>query len=110
MLKKQHRQFYPQLGWVEHDAGELLDRVHSAAEAVGDIAALERTRQLDPSVPTRQGLFRVFEEFPLLAISRHSEGSSRTSALPPLADIVGARTLRTQKADIGCLLNPRKQT
>ncbi len=32
------------------------------------------------------------------------------SALPPKADIVGARTLRTQKADIQCPLYPRKQT
>ncbi|MEE8228059.1 MAG: FGGY family carbohydrate kinase [Kiloniellales bacterium] len=55
-----HRQFYPQLGWVEHDAGELLDRVHSAAEPVGDIAALERTRQLDSSFPTRQEGFPEF--------------------------------------------------
>ncbi len=30
-----------------------------------------------------------------------------TSALPPKADIVGASALRTQKADIGCLLNPQ---
>ncbi len=42
-------------------------------------------------------------ECPLLAISRHSEGSSRTSALPPKADIRGARTVAIQKADIGCL-------
>jgi len=32
------------------------------------------------------------------------------SALPPIADIVGARTAGAQKADIGCLLNPRKRT
>ncbi len=56
-----HRQFYPKPGWVEHDAGELLDRVHSAAEPVGDIAALERTRQLDPSFPTRQERFCEFD-------------------------------------------------
>ncbi len=56
-----HRQFYPQLSWVEHDAGELLDRVHSAAEPVGDIAALERTRQLDSSFPTRQERFCEFD-------------------------------------------------
>ncbi len=47
---------------------------------------------------------------PLLAISGHTEGSSRTSALPPKADIVGARTGGTQKADIECLLCPRKRT
>ncbi len=47
---------------------------------------------------------------PLLAISRHPEGWARESALPPKADIRGARTIRTQKADIQCPLNPLKQT
>ncbi len=50
----------------------------------------------------------VYAECLLLAISRHSEGSSRTSALPPRADIGGARTGRTQKADIRCLLSQWK--
>ena len=49
-------------------------------------------------------------ECPLLAISGHPEGEARTSALPPIADIGGARTLRIQKADIGCPLSPRKRT
>ena len=40
---------------------------------------------------------------PLLAISGHPDGDARTSALPPKADIGGARTVAIQKADIGCL-------
>ncbi len=38
------------------------------------------------------GLFGRRRECPLLAISRHSEGSSRTSALPPKADIQNAKS------------------
>jgi len=34
-------------------------------------------------------------ECPLLAISRHAEGSAITSALPPKADIAGVRTIPT---------------
>ncbi len=47
-------------------------------------------------------------ECPLLAKSSHKQGCARESALPPKADIGGARTVRTQKADIGCLLSPPK--
>jgi hypothetical protein len=41
------------------------------------------------------------------AISGHTERCARTSALPPKADIGGAGTGGTQKADIGCPLSPR---
>ncbi len=46
----------------------------------------------------------------LMAISRHPEGSSRTSALPPKADIKIQKIVGTQEADIQCLLCPRKRT
>ncbi len=45
----------------------------------------------------------------ILAIKRHSDGCAGASALPLKADIGNARTGRTQKADIGCLLNPYGQ-
>ncbi len=46
-------------------------------------------------------------ECPLVAISGLFGAVPRRSALPPKADIRGARTVRTQKADIGCPLNPQ---
>jgi glycerol kinase len=36
----EHRQIYPQPGWVEHDAGELLDHLRRLIEQAGDAAAL----------------------------------------------------------------------
>jgi glycerol kinase len=36
----EHRQIFPQPGWVEHDASELLDHVRQLAERAGDAAAL----------------------------------------------------------------------
>jgi hypothetical protein len=46
----------------------------------------------------------------LLAISGLFSVAPGMSALPPIADIESARTHRTQKADIECPLNTRKQT
>jgi glycerol kinase len=40
-----HAQHYPRPGWVEHDAGELLDQVLAAAEALGEVAALGLANQ-----------------------------------------------------------------
>ncbi len=53
----------------------------------------ERTR----SYPCRNGALQC----PLLAISRHPEGSSRTSALPPKADIQTAKS-RHCSLDVRC--------
>ena len=36
----EHRQIYPQPGWVEHDARELLDHLRQLVERGGDAAAL----------------------------------------------------------------------
>ncbi|HEY8017467.1 MAG TPA: FGGY family carbohydrate kinase, partial [Dongiaceae bacterium] len=36
----EHRQIYPQAGWVEHDARELLDHLRRLIERAGDAAAL----------------------------------------------------------------------
>jgi glycerol kinase len=36
----EHRQIYPQAGWVEHDANELLDHVQQLIARAGDAAAL----------------------------------------------------------------------
>src|SRR5260221_4838162 len=36
----EHRQIFPQPGWVEHDAGELLDHVRQLAERAGEAVAL----------------------------------------------------------------------
>jgi len=36
----EHRQIYPQTGWVEHDAEELLGHVRRAIEAAGPVAAI----------------------------------------------------------------------
>ena len=36
----EHRQIYPQAGWVEHDANELLDHVKRLAALAGDAKAL----------------------------------------------------------------------
>lgn len=36
----EHRQIYPQPGWVEHDANELLAHVRGAIEATGDADAI----------------------------------------------------------------------
>ncbi len=46
-------------------------------------------------------------ECPLLAISRHAEGCSKGSALPPKADITRGKLHRFLKADIGCPLSPQ---
>src|SRR5260370_31129869 len=43
VAQKEHRQIYPQPGWVEHDADEILRRTY---EVIGE--ALER-RRLQPS-------------------------------------------------------------
>ncbi len=45
-----------------------------------------------------------------MARSGHPGAYVRASALPPKADIVGARSVRAQKADIGCPLCPQKRT
>lgn len=36
----EHRQIYPQAGWVEHDANELLSHVHEAIAAAGPADAI----------------------------------------------------------------------
>jgi glycerol kinase len=36
----EHRQIFPQAGWVEHDASELLGHVRQLAQRAGDAAAL----------------------------------------------------------------------
>ncbi|MCF6234681.1 MAG: glycerol kinase [Rhodobacteraceae bacterium] len=36
----QHRQFYPQSGWVEHDPEELISAIQACAEALGDVTAI----------------------------------------------------------------------
>ncbi len=36
----EHRQIYPQAGWVEHDAGELLEHVRRAIAAAGPVDAI----------------------------------------------------------------------
>ena len=36
----EHRQIFPQAGWVEHDANELLDHLRMLILRVGDAAAL----------------------------------------------------------------------
>ncbi len=46
---------------------------------------------------------------PLVAISGHSDGQVRESALPPKADITGGKLHRFLKADFLCLLYPRKR-
>jgi hypothetical protein len=66
-----------------------------AIEFLGTTASDE----VDGSHPTAS-------QWQLLATSRRSEGCAGASALPLKADIRNARTLRTQKADIGCLLCP----
>jgi len=40
-----HRQIYPQQGWVEHDPRELLDHVQKLLELAGDAAALGLANQ-----------------------------------------------------------------
>ncbi len=88
----------------------LGERRRCAAERLAAPAGRPRMRQARgaPSDETQRCLSSARR--PLLAISGHTAGSSRTSALPPIADIGGARTLRIQKADIGCPLSPRKRT
>jgi glycerol kinase len=41
----QHRQIYPQSGWVEHDPEELISAVQACAEALGDVAAIGMDNQ-----------------------------------------------------------------
>src|SRR3546814_10484719 len=36
----EHRQIYPQPGWVEHDPEELIDNLNACAEAIGEAGAL----------------------------------------------------------------------
>ena len=36
----QHRQIYPQPGWVEHNPEELINAVQACAEALGDVTAI----------------------------------------------------------------------
>lgn len=36
----QHRQFYPQSGWVEHDPEELISAIQACAEVLGDVTAI----------------------------------------------------------------------
>lgn len=36
----EHRQIYPQSGWVEHDPEELISNIQACADAVGDVAAI----------------------------------------------------------------------
>ncbi len=60
--------------------------------------------------PRRRSPFGHWRARPCKGQAVMSDFGLIMSALPPKADIVGARTLRTQKADIRCLLNPRKQT
>ena len=58
----------------------------------------------------RDGIKTTSPQGPLLAISGHAEGFGRESALPPKADIRIQEIVRAEKADIRCLLNPRKRT
>jgi glycerol kinase len=56
--QKEHRQIYPQPGWVEHDAGEIWERTRSviaetmaqAALKAGDLAAIGITNQRETTV------------------------------------------------------------
>src|SRR5258706_9950619 len=41
----EHRQIFPQPGWVEHDAGELLDHVRQLAERAGEAVAPSNDNQ-----------------------------------------------------------------
>lgn len=57
-INKEHRQYYPQPGWVEHDAAEIWDNVLFAAEEVlreasinaADLAAIGITNQRETIV------------------------------------------------------------
>lgn len=40
LATREHRQIYPQPGWVEHDAEELLDNVRACLDLAGDAAAI----------------------------------------------------------------------
>ncbi len=45
VLSLEHRQFYPQSGWVEHDPAELLNNVHRCLESVAGVSAVGLANQ-----------------------------------------------------------------
>ena len=63
MAQKEHRQIYPQPGWVEHDPGELLacsrdvldEVLANAGATAGDVAALGITNQRETTVVWDRG-------------------------------------------------------
>ena len=40
LLRREHRQFYPQQGWVEHDPEELIAGISACLDAAGEVAGL----------------------------------------------------------------------
>src|SRR3546814_1263678 len=55
----EHRQIYPQPGWVEHDPEELIDNLNACAEAIGEAGALGIDNRSEEHTSELQSLMRT---------------------------------------------------